>query len=196
MNNLPKTKTEKVMAGLYTIFGVIDQTVDSLRERHPKAVKCVKGCADCCSAVFDVSFVEAANLLRAFISLPGEEQAALLAQAEIAKEAWNTLTAGDQDPAEARIRCPLLNEEGICSCYEARPVNCRTYGVPTAIKGAAHVCGLSAFDKGKTYSTIQLDQLQTGLFELSCELTDAELGRRRYPVAVILLNPAPFSLSK
>lgn len=181
------------MTGLYAIFGVVDNTVTDLQKKYSEEVKCKQGCADCCSAVFDVSFVEAANIQRHFMMLTGEEQAAILTRAEEAREEWNTLTSGEEDPAQARIRCPLLNDEDMCSCYEARPVNCRTYGVPTAIKGAAHVCGISAFDKGKTYPTIQLDQLQTGLFELSCELAGEELGRQRFPIAIVLLNPAPFS---
>ncbi len=182
------------MTGLYAIFGVVDNTVAELQKKYAEEVKCARGCADCCSAVFDVSFVEAANIQRHFMGLTGEEQAVILARAEEARETWNALTAGEEDPAKARIRCPLLNDENLCSCYESRPVNCRTYGVPTAIKGAAHVCGISNFDKGKTYPTIQLDQLQIGLYELSCELAGEELGRQRFPIAIVLLNPAPFSV--
>jgi Fe-S-cluster containining protein len=177
---------------LLELYGVVDRTVTTLRERFPAEIACERGCADCCAAVFDVSFIEAAYLLSRFQQLATDSQTTLVARAETALTQWQSLFSEGGDPAQGRIRCPLLSEENLCSLYEGRPVNCRTYGVPTVIGGAAHVCGLSRFDKGTSYPTIQLEALQQRLFDASCHLVGEAEGRRRFPIAAVLLDPAPF----
>jgi hypothetical protein len=39
------------------------------------------------------------------------------------------------------------------------PITCRLYGIPTAIGGKGHTCGLSGFTKGKSYPTVNLDAI-------------------------------------
>lgn len=178
---------------LLQLYTFVDQTMDRLRERFPAEIACNKGCADCCAAVFDVSLIEALFLLAHFRQLPEAERLEILARAETALTAWQELTAGDGELATARIRCPLLNANNVCGAYPARPINCRTYGVPTVIGGAAHVCGLSHFDQGQSYPTIQLAPLQQSLFDYSCRLAGASEGGRRFPIAEVLLHPGPFA---
>ena len=69
-----------------------------------------------------------------------------------------------------RTNLLLLDGEDRCLLYEARPITCRLYGVPTAIGGQGHVCGFSAFEKGKAYPTVHLDKIQARLDELSREV--------------------------
>lgn len=38
---------------------------------------------------------------------------------------------GIENPHSYRYTCPFLNEEGKCSCYEARPLLCRGFGLST-----------------------------------------------------------------
>lgn len=177
---------------LEEIYMLVEDTVTLLRERFASEIVCKKGCADCCSAVFDVSFVEAANIACHFKKLDSTTQQEILGRAETALQEWRTLFAGQGDPAQARIRCPLLGPDNACVLYQARPINCRTYGVPTVIQGTAHVCGLSRFDKGISYPTIQLEPLQQGLYETSCSLAGPEQGALRFPIAQVLLKPEPF----
>lgn len=178
---------------LLQLYTFVDQTMDRLREGFPAEIACGKGCADCCAAVFDVSLIEALFLLAHFRQLPEATQQEILARAETALAAWQKLTAGGNDLATARIRCPMLTTDNVCAVYPARPINCRTYGVPTVIGGAAHVCGLSHFDQGRSYPTIQLAPLQQSLLDYSCQVAGAGQGGRRFPLAEMLLHPAPFA---
>ncbi|MFA7383990.1 MAG: YkgJ family cysteine cluster protein [Desulfurivibrionaceae bacterium] len=170
------------------LFAAVDQAFNSVRQAHPEAITCGKGCADCCQAVFDVSLVEAVNLQDRVQRLNPKVQAQIAAAAQEAKQAWEQLLASHLDPATARIRCPLLDEQGVCLCYEARPVNCRTYGIPTVIDGKGHVCGLSGFEPGKSYPTVNLVNLQRILLELSVQLAGEEKGGRRWPIAAVILD--------
>ncbi|HIJ90222.1 MAG: YkgJ family cysteine cluster protein [Desulfobulbaceae bacterium] len=170
------------------LFAAIDQAFKAVREVHPDAITCEKGCADCCHAVFDVSLVEAVNLQAHFRKLAAPMREQIAAAAHQAMQAWEHIMAAHLDPAVARIRCPLLDDQGLCLCYEARPVNCRTYGVPTVIDGKGHVCGLSGFEPGESYPTINLVALQRILHDLSVQLAGEEKGVRRWPIAAVILD--------
>ena len=174
-------------------FAAIDQAFEAVRKAHPQAITCGKGCADCCHAVFDVSLVEAVNLQAHFQGLDPTVQGEIVAAAQEARQAWAQIMESRLDPAVARIRCPLLDAQGACLCYAARPVNCRTYGIPTVIDGKGHVCGLSGFVQGKSYPTVNLASLQRILHDLSVQLAGEEMGARRWPIAAVMLAPSAFS---
>jgi Fe-S-cluster containining protein len=96
--------------------------------------------------------------------------------AKIKRRAQNDLLAGRPeaeilaDLARERVRCPLLNTKDLCDLYDYRPLTCRFYGIPTAIGGGGHTCGLSGFREGETYPTVNLNTIHTRLQELSAEL--------------------------
>jgi Fe-S-cluster containining protein len=169
------------------LFAAAAEAVAAIKRDFSREVRCRKGCTDCCHAVFDISLAEARHLRQHFDTLARRERRGALARASRALAAWNALAAGQTDISTARIRCPLLTDQGVCICYEARPVNCRTYGVPTAIRGAGHVCGQSGFEPGRTYTTINLSPIQDRLLALSIELGGEKLGSMRWPVAAVLL---------
>jgi Fe-S-cluster containining protein len=175
------------------LFVAIDQAFEAVRRAHPEALTCGKGCADCCRAVFDVSLVEAVNLQVHLQRLDPTVREEIARAAQEARQAWEQIMAAGLDPAVARIRCPLLDDQGLCLCYEARPVNCRTYGIPTVIDGKGHVCGFSGFEPGKTYPTVNLASLQRILHNLSVQMAGEEKGARRWPIASVILEPSVFS---
>lgn len=174
------------------LFAAIDQAFEAVRKAHPEAIACGKGCADCCHAVFDLSLVEAVNLQAHFQGLDHSVREQIADAAQEARQAWEQIMESRLDPAVARIRCPLL-AEGVCLCYEARPVNCRTYGIPTVIDGKGHVCGLSGFEPGESYPTVNLAALQRILHDLSVQLAGEEEGAKRWPIAAVILAPSAFS---
>lgn len=178
---------------LDTLFVAIDQAFEAVRQAHPEAITCGKGCADCCQAVFDVSLVEAVNLQAHVQRLDQTVREAITVAAQGARQAWEQVMASGLDPAVARIRCPLLDGQGHCLCYEARPVNCRTYGIPTVIDGKGHVCGFSGFEPGKSYPTVNLASLQRILYDLSTHMAGEERGANRWPIATVILEPSLFS---
>ncbi len=178
---------------LDTLFFAIDQAFEAVRQAHPEAIACGKGCADCCHAVFDVSLVEAVNLLAHFQKLDHAVREQVAVAAQEALQGWEQTMESRLDPAVARIRCPLLDAQGQCLCYGARPVNCRTYGIPTVIDGKGHVCGLSGFEPGKSYPTVNLASLQRILHDLSVRFAGEEMGARRWPIASVILEQSAFS---
>ena len=165
---------------------------DKIREAYPDAVKCVRECSDCCHAIFDVTFIEAIYINHKFNqTYEGKALEELLERANKAdrivhrlkRDATKALESGTDENAilekmaESRVPCPLLNQKNLCDLYEDRPITCRLYGVPTAIGGKGHTCGLSAFEPGQAYPTVNLDAIQDRLFEISRDLV-AALGSR------------------
>jgi Fe-S-cluster containining protein len=178
-----------MFTNLLHLYQFVDQTMTVLHEQFHDEVRCYKGCTDCCNAVFDVSYIEVKYILSLFEKLDAATRKEILDRAHIAQQEWQKMVDSQGDPSLLRIKCPLLNTNGECECYQARPVNCRTYGVPTVINGEGHVCGLSGFVKGESYPTINLTRLQESLYQYSVEAGGEVYGSKRWPLAEILLNP-------
>ncbi len=188
------------------VINEADQVFNTVRARYAENVRCEKGCSDCCHALFDLTLVEALFLNTAFgARFKGKERNQVLTRADEAdrlvhrlkREAYKAVQEGKNaqdillEMAKVRVRCPLLDDEGLCVMYDVRPVTCRIYGVPTAIGGEAHTCGRSAFEKGKAYPTVYLDRIQDRLYALSHELS-ASLGSRYKGLGEVLV---PVSLA-
>lgn len=172
---------------LQKLYQFVDTTVAKITAQFPDEVRCKPGCADCCHAVFDVSFIEAAYLAE-FLFCHKNILESQQEQARSAAVSFEKLLQEKRDMAKERIRCPLLGEDDLCLAHGVRPVNCRTYGTPTTIEGKAHVCGLSGFDNNKKYPTIDLKPLQQSLYNYSVELVGDDFGKRRFPIAWIVLK--------
>ena len=156
-----------------------------IKKEHPDCVKCKIECSDCCHALFDISLVEALYISLKFREkYHGAEQEQLIDKAnkadrkiyKLKKDAYKEFKEGKDETAifekmaEERVRCPMLNDSDQCDIYEFRPITCRLYGIPTAIGGKGHTCGLSAFTKGKSYPTVNLDVIHQALHNISSEL--------------------------
>ncbi len=181
-------KDSELIASIKLIFQQADQAVSKIRTAYPELIPCRKGCTDCCHAVFDVSLAEALNIRINFRALDRKIRRKIVKRAEKAQKAWDKIIENQLEVSGQRIRCPLLSDAGLCYLYEARPVNCRTYGVPTAFGGKAHVCGLTGFKKGQVYTTLDLGPLHQALFQLSRQLAPLPIGARRYPISRIVLS--------
>jgi Fe-S-cluster containining protein len=88
--------------------------------------------------------------------------------------------------AEERVPCPLLNDDKRCDLYERRPITCRVYGIPTSIGGKPHICKESGFKEGVSYPTVNLDNINDRLFELSKKLLD-QIGSRQPEIHIRLV---------
>jgi uncharacterized protein len=80
-------------------------------EAEQAEMLCRRGCASCCEVSLTLNQVEAAALQRALEQLPTEARAAIVERA-----------------ARTEERCVLLEADGSCAAYEARPLVCRTQG--------------------------------------------------------------------
>jgi Fe-S-cluster containining protein len=178
-----------------------DAAFERVKQAHADCVKCVEGCADCCHALFDLTLIEALYINYRFRQKFQEsgktelEEKANRADRQLTKikrKAHQDFLAGKPeaeilaDLARERVRCPLLSKQDLCDLYDYRPLTCRFYGIPTAIGGKGHTCGLSGFKPGEQYPTVNLDAVHTRLQELSAELV-RDLRSRFIKLADILV---------
>lgn len=97
----------------HQLLAALDAEISRIGEIHAAALSCGPGCASCCLA-FSVLPLEAACLQKALAGLPSADRERL----------GRNLAAGND-------RCPLLIDD-LCRVYAARPVICRTQGLPLA----------------------------------------------------------------
>jgi len=181
-----------IMASDYTPFfeeykkivDAADQAFERIESEYPNCVKCHTRCADCCHALFDLTLIEALYINHHLNEqFSGNDRDDLLSRAnqadrkiyKIKRNAHKATMAGKSEDdilgilSEERVRCPLLNQEDQCDLYEYRPITCRLYGVPTAIRGKGHTCGLSGFVSGQAYPTANIDNILQRLYQISLD---------------------------
>ncbi|GLQ92799.1 YkgJ family cysteine cluster protein [Dyella acidisoli] len=104
---------------IHTLFNVADTIVkDELGSHHYPKPACPDdgGCAMCCTHMRIVlSVQEAAVIAKELLKLTEPEKAEI---------AHRLPSLGESGPGS---RCALLDEQGLCTLYAARPINCRTY---------------------------------------------------------------------
>ncbi|MGQ9512332.1 YkgJ family cysteine cluster protein [Thermodesulfitimonas sp.] len=172
---------EELFAAYEEINAAADATFAKIQRDYSAAVRCTRGCADCCYAVFGLFLVEAVYLRSYFGKLPAAVQEEILRRAEQAEEeirlVQKRLNYYTNDPvmqayalSRQRVRCPLLNAKDECMLYPHRPVTCRVYGIPVAVRGRAQVCWKASFERGKEYPTFNLDAAYRELYRLSALL--------------------------
>ncbi len=170
------------------IAAEVDAVFARVAEQHPDKVNCKQGCCDCCHALFDVGLIEALYLNTKFNEIySGQERSDILDRADeadratykIKREVFHASQEGKPVAeimdmvGKARVRCALLNGQDACDLYDYRPLTCRLYGIPTAIHGQAHGCGLSGFEPGQPYPTVHVEKLQDRLMALSQSLVES-----------------------
>ena len=127
----------------------VDELCRGILELLGDRITCKPGCSSCCTSI-SIFPVEAAALRAALEALPEEQQAAI--RDHVARHA-----AGE--------RCPVLNKHH-CMLYDARPVICRTHGLPIIFseEGQRRVdcCPLNLTDTDEPLSgaaVVDLDRL-------------------------------------
>lgn len=97
----------------------LDSLCDRISSNLAERIACRAGCAGCCRHI-TLFPVEAVALSEAQRHLPPEQASPIRERAR---------TATPDSP------CPLLHQD-ICLLYEARPVICRTHGMPLLLTGS------------------------------------------------------------
>jgi Fe-S-cluster containining protein len=105
MNNL--------LSNYYQMVSRVDALCRGIQDVLSDRITCSEGCSSCCTAI-TLFPVEAAALNAALEALPEVRRAAILD---------HVATHADGE------RCPLL-EDHSCLLYAARPIICRTHGLP------------------------------------------------------------------
>ncbi|WP_319584290.1 YkgJ family cysteine cluster protein [uncultured Pseudodesulfovibrio sp.] len=191
------------------IVAEVDAVFNKFETEMPDLVKCGKGCSDCCYALFDVTLVEGMYINAKFNEkFSGLERSAILDRAdkadrEIHKLKRKVFKASQEgrpvndillEVAKARVRCPMLGDDDLCSIYENRPITCRLYGVPTSIGGEAHTCNKAGFKGGEKYPTVNMDIILDRLLAIGKELQTGigsrfrELGEMLLPVSMAIVT--------
>jgi Fe-S-cluster containining protein len=160
----------------------IDSLCRGIQEVLGAQITCSDGCSSCCTSI-SVFPVEAAALNAALSSLPEEEAMAIRQHVH--------------DHADGE-RCPLLQHHR-CLLYHARPVICRTHGLPILYSDgsqrAIDCCPLNTIE-GETLSgnaVIDLDRLNALLVAVNAlfvSKTDAVSPPERLTIPEALrVNP-------
>jgi Fe-S-cluster containining protein len=191
------------------IVAEVDAVFKKFETEMPDLVKCGKGCSDCCYALYDVTLVEGMYINAKFNEkFSGLERSAILDRAdkadrEIHKLKRKVYKASQEgrpvndillEVAKARVRCPMLGDDDLCSIYESRPITCRLYGVPTSIGGEAHTCNKAGFKGGEKYPTVNMDIVLDRLLAIGKELQSGigsrfrELGEMLLPVSMAIVT--------
>lgn len=87
---------------------------DKIHQKHALQMECKKGCSKCCQTDISVFEIESERIVEWFNAQPIDEQARL-------KALWKT-------PHQQSYCSFLYNDQ--CTIYEARPLICRTQGLP------------------------------------------------------------------
>ena len=103
---------ETLFAGYRVLLERLDAFSARIQVHYGDQMRCRRGCAGCCQHL-SLSSVEGAFIRQALHALPQREQEELLHHAA----------------HSGKDVCPLLRED-ICLLYAARPVICRTHGLP------------------------------------------------------------------
>jgi len=186
-----------------------DRAFSEVQSQYGDEVKCAIKCADCCHALFDLSLIEAMYLkYRLDNNIDPEKRAEIVKKSNRAdREIYRIKRSASKELAEGKaeaeimirmavekVRCPLLNDENCCDLYEYRPITCRLYGIPTAINGRGHTCGMSGFAEGEKYPTANIDIIHDRLYRISSEYAKSikskhlKIGEILVPVSMAFLT--------
>jgi uncharacterized protein len=157
-----------LLAQYRALVAKVDDFWDRAMHTQPTGFRCADGCDDCCGQRLTVFAVEANAIGEHLTTLDPALRARLSGTAQ----------SGD--------RCAFLLE-GRCAIYPARPIICRTHGLPIRLEGRLDHCPLNFTDE-KPVPTIVLDleQINTLLAlvdRLHAEATADREDRPRVPLA-------------
>lgn len=110
---MSETKSEALVR-FSSLTARVDAFFLRVQARHGDQLACRPGCDGCCRVSLAVTHIEAAVIKAFLASLEPDRRAALRTQA---------LAAHDR-------RCAALGPDGHCAVYPARPLVCRSHGVP------------------------------------------------------------------
>lgn len=152
------------LAQYRALVAKVDAFFERVRERHGDRMRCASGCSACCGHALTLSPVEAESVRAHVATLPDD------VRARLAKR------------ARRETPCPALDDDGRCAIYEARPIICRTQGVPMRVgsaslpvvpEGAADANGLSVCPLN--FEGVALASLEPDVI-LDLENVDVTLG--------------------
>lgn len=116
------------LASLQILRENVDGFFVRTQERYGSRMQCRAGCSACCQVDLSVFPIEAEAIRKWFSELPAAEQERL-------REIWRAPNAapGPNAAGEEHPPCAFLHN-GQCTIYPARPIICRSQGLPLMFK--------------------------------------------------------------
>jgi hypothetical protein len=154
----------------------VDAFFARVAARHASDLRCAAGCDACCRQRLTVTTVEADLVALLVRALPEEAKARLRA------------SGGHAD------RCAALDDAGRCQIYEARPLVCRSHGVPIKLRSprglpVVEACALNFTARGPAAADPDCVLDQTTLSATLGMIDRAHTGRdddRRHDLADVI----------
>ncbi|MCK5691093.1 YkgJ family cysteine cluster protein [Myxococcota bacterium] len=105
----------------------VDSFFDTVESEFGTHMQCGKGCSACCIGGLTITPIEAAWISHHYPELQKPENPKIQAKG----------AESDSPP------CAYLDSEGACTIYQARPVVCRTHGLPIRLDDVIQTCHLN-----------------------------------------------------
>ena len=167
---MPDSITDSRLDNYRILISRVDELCRGIEERFKPSIACASGCDGCCRHL-SLFPVEAVALATALQDLPLPDRLRIQERARNARPS---------DP------CPLL-EEHRCTLYQARPLICRTHGLPLLMNrdGKQHVdyCPLNFQGISSLPGTavINLDKLNETLVAINLRFVATENPASTWP---------------
>ena len=123
---------------------------------QPRNLQCGRGCSLCCYGLFEIESGDVPVIAEGLSRLHPARRRRIVRRAEEILSATNHPNLRECTPEEkeaffaraADVTCPALSDAGECLMYEARPLVCRTFGLPLreADRYIGDVCELNFND--------------------------------------------------
>jgi Fe-S-cluster containining protein len=172
----------------------VDVTCAEIAARRSADLECRLGCTMCCNVQLTLSPVEADSVRLSLAALAPEQREGVRARARG--------LADEEQPADD-APCAMLEEDGACAIYSARPLVCRTQGhallypkgtIPeegvygTAKSGEITWCPLNYTEgKPKSEDVLQAGLIDAGLAQINRRI-DAERALERVSMIDLALG--------
>jgi uncharacterized protein len=153
---------------LKVLYQKVEDFFGEVKKRYPEGLSCKSGCSTCCHVDLSVFSVEANNIESWFQSLSQEDKVNMRAE-------WEkpySQTRGFN--GELLTSCAFLKDHR-CTIYEARPLICRTQGLPLMFENdegeeEVDACPLNFEDSElEEKDILSLPRLNTALSQLQIQ---------------------------
>jgi uncharacterized protein len=114
------TSADDPLAAHRALVEKVDAFSAGVHARRAASMACRPGCSACCQVELTVCDVEAAQVREGLRALDVVARDSLRAR----------LDPAEDEPAENGGPCVMLGDDGRCAIYAARPLVCRTQGLP------------------------------------------------------------------
>jgi Fe-S-cluster containining protein len=110
----------------------------SVTATQPQNLECGRGCSLCCYGLFEIGSGDVPVIAEGLAALHPARRMKIIRRAQKMMEETAHPNLRECSPADkeaffdrtASLPCPNLSDEGACMIYDARPLVCRTFGLP------------------------------------------------------------------